>query len=247
MRVYQKALSKLNELRMEEAKAFKQSMDEHDITTTAIEESKRYFVQIRGEISFLQTRQNILAQVSSHFNNARNLAKSQGNKALFKILGQITSKAQFDNAEIVAKILELCDRVLENVNESRMAEQEEENEKIKMYQAKKKILDDNIFNTQKKIDTLESQKHAIEEHMAILQEVINDQTQRRDENTKLLESRKQECQEEVNDYGESRGKQLEQINIVEKIITLTETNLAVMKQYLGERRQESGVKVNMKI
>jgi len=28
-------------------------MDEHDITTTAIEESKRYFVQIRGEISFL--------------------------------------------------------------------------------------------------------------------------------------------------------------------------------------------------
>ena len=41
---------------MEEAKAFKQSMDEHDITTTAIEESKRYFVQIRGDISFLQTR-----------------------------------------------------------------------------------------------------------------------------------------------------------------------------------------------
>ena len=40
---------------------------------------------------------------------------------------------------------------------------------------------------------------------------------------------------------------LEQINIVEKIITLTETNLAVMRQYLGERRQESGVKVNMKI
>eukprot|EP00828_Plagiopyla_frontata_P000125 TRINITY_DN0_c1147_g3_i2.p2 TRINITY_DN0_c1147_g3~~TRINITY_DN0_c1147_g3_i2.p2 ORF type:complete len:110 (+),score=20.81 TRINITY_DN0_c1147_g3_i2:1-330(+) len=103
------------------------------------------------------------------------------------------------------------------------------------------------FNTQKKIDTLESQKHAIEQHIAIIEEVLKDQIQRRDENTKLLESRKQECQEEVNDYGESRGKQLEQINIVEKIITLTETNLAVMKQYLGERREVSGVKVNMKV
>jgi len=38
---------------MAEAKEFKQSMDEYDITTTAIEESKRYFVQIRGEVSFL--------------------------------------------------------------------------------------------------------------------------------------------------------------------------------------------------
>ena len=36
-------------------------MDEHDITTTAIEESKRYFVQIRGEISFLQAKKNLLA------------------------------------------------------------------------------------------------------------------------------------------------------------------------------------------
>ena len=35
----------------------------------------------------------------------------------------MTSKTTFDNAEIVAKILELCDRVLENVNESRMDEQ----------------------------------------------------------------------------------------------------------------------------
>lgn len=38
---------------MQEAQEFKESMDEHDITTTAIEESKRYFVQIRGELSFL--------------------------------------------------------------------------------------------------------------------------------------------------------------------------------------------------
>ena len=68
----------------------------------------------------------------------------------------------------MAKILELCDRVLENVNESRMAEQEEENEKIGIYEGKKKVLDDNIFNTQKKIDTLESQKKAIESHIAIL-------------------------------------------------------------------------------
>ena len=34
----------------------------------------------------------------------------------------MTSRASFDNAEIVTKILELCERVLENVNESRMEE-----------------------------------------------------------------------------------------------------------------------------
>jgi len=66
---------------------------------------------------------------------------------MFKILGQITAKAPFDNAEVVAKILELCNRVLENVNESRMAETEDENEKIKLFMEKKKLLDDNIFNT----------------------------------------------------------------------------------------------------
>ena len=67
----------------------------------------------------------------------------------------MTSKAPFDNAEVVAKILELCNRVLENVAESRLAEQEAENERIGIYNDKKKILDDNIWNTQKKIDTLE--------------------------------------------------------------------------------------------
>ena len=31
------------------------------------------------------------------------------------------------------------------------------------------------------------------------------------------------------------------------MVTLTETGLATMKQYLKERREESGVKVNMKV
>eukprot|EP00828_Plagiopyla_frontata_P000123 TRINITY_DN0_c1147_g1_i1.p3 TRINITY_DN0_c1147_g1~~TRINITY_DN0_c1147_g1_i1.p3 ORF type:complete len:110 (+),score=34.33 TRINITY_DN0_c1147_g1_i1:1-330(+) len=103
------------------------------------------------------------------------------------------------------------------------------------------------FNTQKKIDTLEGQKHAIEQQMHIVEEVLNDQTNRRDENQKLLDARKSECLEEVSDYAEARGKQLEQVGVVEKIITLTETGLATMKQYLGERRADSGVKVNMKV
>ena len=34
----------------------------------------------------------------------------------------MTSRAPFDNGEVVAKILELCDKVLENVAESRMSE-----------------------------------------------------------------------------------------------------------------------------
>lgn len=37
-------------------------------------------------------------------------------------MAQMTSAAPFDNAEVVAKILELCNRVLENVAESRMVE-----------------------------------------------------------------------------------------------------------------------------
>ena len=37
---------------------------------------------------------------------------------------------------------------------------------------------------------------------------------------------------------------LEQKNTCEKIITLVETNMAVMKQYLKERREVSGVKIN---
>ena len=58
-------------------------------------------------------------QLSSHFHDAKNQVKSQKYKALFNIMAQMTSKAPFDNAEIVAKILELCARVLENVAESR--------------------------------------------------------------------------------------------------------------------------------
>ena len=46
-------MRKLNELRMEEAKTFKQSMDEQDITTTAIEESKRHFDYAIGQIKNL--------------------------------------------------------------------------------------------------------------------------------------------------------------------------------------------------
>ena len=123
-----------------------------------------------------------------------------------------------------------------------MAEQEAENDKIKIYEGKKKVLDDNIFNTQKKIDTLEGQKLAIEQQMHIVEEVLNDQINRRDENQKLLDARKQECTEEVADYAEAREKayfyspysftfcfRLEQIGVVEKIITLTETGLATMK------------------
>ena len=44
MKLYVDALEKLNKIRTEEAQDFRDSMDEHDITTTAIEEAKRYFV-----------------------------------------------------------------------------------------------------------------------------------------------------------------------------------------------------------
>ncbi len=117
-------------------------MEEHDITTTAIEEAKRYFVQIRGEISFLQTKKNIMAQVSTHFHNSKDMVKTRSYKALFQFLSQMSSKAPFDNAEVVAKILELCNRVLENIAASRQAESEAENQRIGLYQDKKRILDE---------------------------------------------------------------------------------------------------------
>eukprot|EP00828_Plagiopyla_frontata_P040410 TRINITY_DN547_c0_g1_i2.p1 TRINITY_DN547_c0_g1~~TRINITY_DN547_c0_g1_i2.p1 ORF type:complete len:325 (-),score=40.45 TRINITY_DN547_c0_g1_i2:89-1063(-) len=244
LKLYTDALEKLNKIRTTEAQDFKDSMDEHDITTTAIEEAKRYFVQIRGDVStFLQTKKNILAQVSTHFHNSKEQVKSRSYKALFQFLAQMSSKTSFDNAEVVAKILELCSRVLENIAASRQAEQEAESQRIGLYENKKSVLDENIGKTNSKIEALETQKHAIEEHMAIMKSIYDDQSARRDENTKLLKARQAECDNEVIEYGQLREKTLDQKNVCEKIITLVQTNLAVMKQYLKERREVSGVKI----
>ena len=49
----------------------------------------------------------------------------------------MSSQADFNSSEIVTKILELCNRVLENVDESRNAEQTAETKKINIFMEKK--------------------------------------------------------------------------------------------------------------
>ena len=61
----------------------------------------------------------------------------------------MSSRADSNNTEIATKILELCNRVLENVDESRSAEQSAEEKRINLFIQKKITIEASITAKEK--------------------------------------------------------------------------------------------------
>eukprot|EP00828_Plagiopyla_frontata_P012893 TRINITY_DN1746_c0_g1_i1.p1 TRINITY_DN1746_c0_g1~~TRINITY_DN1746_c0_g1_i1.p1 ORF type:complete len:401 (+),score=80.30 TRINITY_DN1746_c0_g1_i1:141-1343(+) len=256
--VYSATRDKILESRQAEAAEYQRKNGEHDQTVTAIEEAKQFFVKIKNELvakqeqttSFLQEKsfekERVKSQLADVFAYGKSQITNPKYQAILTVLSSVSQQEE-TSPEVIAKLLELCNRVLQNIQDSRMAETAAENKRIEIFTNKMKMLDESLSKTKTKITAFETEKNALDESKKMNEGIKEEQVERRDQNKKLMQNRIEECKVETKNYEELRSKSLEQIRTVEMVITSVQTNLAVMKSYLRERRAETGNKLDLNI
>jgi hypothetical protein len=138
----EKQLASAVRLRAKEAREYKRKVAEHERAILAVSEARKMFSGLLKGSSFIQQGATVFAQVSSQFESARNEIESVGYKALFGILSEIANKAQKHqvSAAIVHKIVKLCNKIIDALNESYRVEKRAEKSRSSAFNALRKNL-----------------------------------------------------------------------------------------------------------
>ncbi|KAM3146865.1 hypothetical protein pb186bvf_001019 [Paramecium bursaria] len=206
-------ISEIVQKRNNQKSDFDQRQDENDYAVFVITTVKRTFEE-KGS-SFLQSTNvgSIFTQVKDYFINASNQSEKFKIKKsftrIFTVMAQIAASAQsedLNNSPTVKKILNLCDQLLRNIEDTRASELKAEQNRLQLFTFEKQLLDKDLSKLNNALAQLEADILQLNNRITDLTNDLNDYNTRLSQKNQQGEDRTNECREKAYNYQLTREK-----------------------------------------
>jgi len=228
-------ISELDQEKAERDADWQEVAAEHDRATYVIESAKQ--VLNGGFSGFLEKDQKVFAQLGVHFAKSSNMQFKRKSWAhLFKIMADISNAAPVQaNREALNKILDLCDKLLEKIADSREIERRDYDGWVSEYQDTRAREVSKLEETDFQISVLQGEISALNKRISIAQDERDEQTNRLKQKKTELVEREKVCDDESENYAARRSDRIEDIGIVSECIGLIESKIRILRQFVAQR------------
>lgn len=213
---------------------------QHDQAQYVIERAKQIIVESLKSSSFLQKKSGeVLAQVSTHFSkHAKSAFKRKSWNQIFNLLSQITAAAPIQaDQSLVQKVVDLCDKLLTKISESREIERRDYQHWLEEYQTTFNQLNDKDQVLTAEINQLESEIDTLTKRINAATAEKRDTEVRRDQKQSEYNERLAYCDQENVNYSNRRQQRYDEIEVVSDAVSLLQSHLRLFRQYVNERIQ----------
>ncbi|CAD8203357.1 unnamed protein product [Paramecium pentaurelia] len=239
----EKKLADLVKKRETEKAEFDKKVEEHDYATFVIETVRRMFSDKNQ--SFLQmNNESQWQKVRDYFINASEQAKKfeikKSYSKMFNVFAEITNAAQsedFQNSPTVNKIVNLCDLMLKQIEDSKALETKAEQKRLNMFMLEKGNFDKDLTSLNNALAQLTAAILGLDNRIQDQKRDLSDYNARLDAKNKQSEDRGGECREKAYNYQLTREKREQKRQLVSQIIGAFSANQRDFAEYVKLRGQ----------
>ncbi|CAD8189503.1 unnamed protein product [Paramecium pentaurelia] len=239
----EKKLADLVKKRETEKAEFDKKVEEHDYATFVIETVRRMFSDKNQ--SFLQmNNESQWQKVRDYFINASEQAKKfeikKSYSKLFNVFAEIANAAQsedFQNSPTVNKIVNLCDLMLKQIEDSKALETKAEQKRLNMFMLEKGNFDKDLTSLNNALAQLTAAILGLDNRIQDQKRDLSDYNARLDAKNKQSEDRGGECREKAYNYQLTREKREQKRQLVSQIIGAFSANQRDFAEYVKLRGQ----------
>ncbi|CAD8097652.1 unnamed protein product [Paramecium primaurelia] len=239
----EKKLADLVKKRETEKAEFDKKVEEHDYATFVIETVRRMFSDKNQ--SFLQmNNESQWQKVRDYFINASEQAKKfeikKSYSKMFNVFAEIANAAQtedFQNSPTVNKIVNLCDLMLKQIEDSKALETKAEQKRLNMFMLEKGNFDKDLTSLNNALAQLTAAILGLDNRIQDQKRDLSDYNARLDAKNKQSEDRGGECREKAYNYQLTREKREQKRQLVSQIIGAFSANQRDFAEYVKLRGQ----------
>ncbi|CAK59982.1 unnamed protein product (macronuclear) [Paramecium tetraurelia] len=239
----EKKLADLVKKRETEKAEFDKKVEEHDYATFVIETVRRMFSDKNQ--SFLQMNNEAQWQkVRDYFINASEQAKKfeikKSYSKMFNVFAEIANAAQaedFQNSPTVNRIVNLCDLMLKQIEDSKALETKAEQKRLNMFVLEKGNFDKDLTSLNNALAQLTAAILGLDNRIQDQKRDLSDYNARLDAKNKQSEDRGGECREKAYNYQLTREKREQKRQLVSQIIGAFSANQRDFAEYVKLRGQ----------
>ncbi|CAD8173508.1 unnamed protein product [Paramecium octaurelia] len=239
----EKKLADLVKKRETEKAEFDKKVEEHDYATFVIETVRRMFSD--KSQSFLQlNNESQWQKVRDYFINASEQAKKfeikKSYSKMFNVLAEIASAAQsedFQNSPTVNRIVNLCDLMLKQIEDSKALETKAEQKRLNMFVLEKGNFDKDLTSLNNALAQLTAAILGLDNRIQDQKRDLADYNARLAAKNKQSEDRGGECREKAYNYQLTREKREQKRQLVSQIIGAFSANQRDFAEYVKLRGQ----------
>ncbi|CAK88427.1 unnamed protein product (macronuclear) [Paramecium tetraurelia] len=239
----EKKLADLVKKRETEKAEFDKKVEEHDYATFVIETVRRMFSD--KSQSFLQlNNESQWQKVRDYFINASEQAKKfeikKSYSKMFNVLAEIASAAQsedFQNSPTVNRIVNLCDLMLKQIEDSKALETKAEQKRLNMFVLEKGNFDKDLTGLNNALAQLTAAILGLDNRIQDQKRDLADYNARLAAKNKQSEDRGGECREKAYNYQLTREKREQKRQLVSQIIGAFSANQRDFAEYVKLRGQ----------
>lgn len=215
-----------------------EELAQHDAAQYVIERAKQIIVQALKSNNFLQkTSHEVLAQVSQHFNkNSKTQFKRKSWNHIFSLLSQITASAPVQaDSGLVQRVIDLCDKLIGKISESREIERRDYQHWVEEYQTTRNTLSDKVEVLTAEINQLDTDIDTLTKRINAATAERHDSEVRRDQKQTEHDERLTYCEQENDNYSHRRQSRHDEQEVVSDAVALLQSNLRLFRQYINDR------------
>ncbi|CAD8095184.1 unnamed protein product [Paramecium sonneborni] len=239
----EKKLADLVKKRETEKAEFDKKVEEHDYATFVIETVRRMFSD--KSQSFLQlNNESQWSKVRDYFINASEQAKKfeikKSYSKIFNVLAEIANSAQaedFQNSPTVNRIVNLCDLMLKQIEDSKALETKAEQKRLNMFMLEKGNFDKDLTSLNNALAQLTAAILSLDNRIQDQKRDLSDYNARLAAKNKQSEDRGGECREKAYNYQLTREKREQKRQLVSQIIGAFSANQRDFAEYVKLRGQ----------
>ncbi|CAD8203471.1 unnamed protein product [Paramecium octaurelia] len=239
----EKKLADLVKKRETEKAEFDKKVEEHDYATFVIETVRRMFSDKNQ--SFLQMNNEAQWQkVRDYFINASEQAKKfeikKSYSKMFNVFAEIANAAQaedFQNSPTVNRIVNLCDLMLKQIEDSKALETKAEQKRLNMFVLEKGNFDKDLTSLNNALAQLTAAILGLDNRIQDQKRDLSDYNARLAAKNKQSEDRGGECREKAYNYQLTREKREQKRQLVSQIIGAFSANQRDFAEYVKLRGQ----------
>ncbi|CAD8110796.1 unnamed protein product [Paramecium sonneborni] len=239
----EKKLADLVKKRETEKAEFDKKVEEHDYATFVIETVRRMFSDKNQ--SFLQmNNESQWQKVRDYFINASEQAKKfeikKSYSKMFNVFAEIANAAQtedFQNSPTVNRIVNLCDLMLKQIEDSKSLETKAEQKRLNMFMLEKGNFDKDLTSLNNALAQLTAAILSLDNRIQDQKRDLSDYNARLAAKNKQSEDRGNECREKAYNYQLTREKREQKRQLVSQIIGAFSANQRDFAEYVKLRGQ----------
>ncbi|CAK90099.1 unnamed protein product (macronuclear) [Paramecium tetraurelia] len=219
----EKKLADLVKKRETEKAEFYKKVEEHDYATFVIETVRRMFSD-KSQIFLQMNNESQWQKVRDYFINASEQAKKfeikKSYSKMFNVLAEIASAAQtedFQNSPTVSRIINLCDFMLKQIEDSKALETKAEQKSLNMFVLEKGNFDKDLPSLNNALAQLTDAIIGLDNRIQDQKRDLADYNARLAAKNKQNEDRGGECREKAYNYQLTREKREQKRQLVSQI------------------------------